>query len=114
MVAIKHIVASVLASAAGHSSIVQQIDTIRGVLTHCNISQDVDRLNLVPVHNQIVPPSNLTLNFVGLAFGVQNYTCTQNNNFTYVSSNHRAPAPFLTHRAVISAPSPSCSTCRAW
>ena len=84
MVALKHLMSGVIASAAGHSSIVQQIDTIRGVLTHCDISNDVDRLNLAPINNQIVPPSNLTLNFVGLAFGVQNYTCTQSNNFTYV------------------------------
>lgn len=86
MVAFKYLMQGALASAAGQMSIVKQIDSIRSVLTHCNISQDVDKIDLAPINNQIVPPSNLTLDHVGLAFGVQNYTCTQSNNFTNVGA----------------------------
>ena len=82
MVAIKHIISSVFASAAGSTSIVQQLGSIRGILTHCDISNDLNRLNLAPINNSITPPMNITPSFVGLAFGVQNYTCTQSNNFT--------------------------------
>ena len=84
MVAIKHLVSSLFASAAGRTSILQQLESIRGALTHCDISGDLAKLNLAPINNSITPPMNITPTFVGLAFGVQNYTCTQSNNFTYV------------------------------
>lgn len=87
MVAIKHIISSLFASAAGRTSIVQQVGSLRGALTHCDISGDLNRLNLAPINNSIVPPMNITPTFVGLAFGVQNYTCTQGNNFTYATSS---------------------------
>jgi len=35
---------------------------------------------------QLTIPSNLDPQFVGLAFGVQNYTCTSSNNFTNVGA----------------------------
>ncbi|EKM57506.1 uncharacterized protein PHACADRAFT_91054 [Phanerochaete carnosa HHB-10118-sp] len=85
MVAIKHVLNSALAAAAGNS-IVPQIDIIRTPLTQCDVSNDAGRLDFTPINNQIAPPSNLTFNFVGLGFGVQNYTCTQNNNFTNVGA----------------------------
>lgn len=84
MVAVKHLISSMFAAAAGRTSLVQQIDAIRGVLTHCDVSHDVDRVNLAPINNSFTPPANFTPTFVGLAFGVQNYTCTQSNNFTCV------------------------------
>ncbi|KIP04371.1 hypothetical protein PHLGIDRAFT_19995 [Phlebiopsis gigantea 11061_1 CR5-6] len=86
MVAIKHLVSSLFASAAGRTSVLQQLESIRGALTHCDISGDLARLNLAPIHNAITPPQNITPTFVGLAFGVQNYTCTQSNNFTLVGA----------------------------
>lgn len=48
----------------------------------CDVTNDVDRLNLAPINNTLTPPTNITPTFIGLAFGVQNYTCTQSNNFT--------------------------------
>ena len=84
MVAIKHLT-TLVASAVGGTPILQQLGSIRGVLTHCDISGDLARLDLAPINNSITPPMNITPTFVGLAFGVQNYTCTQSNNFTYVT-----------------------------
>lgn len=70
-----------LFASAASSSISQHLAAFQG-LTRCNISTDVDRLNLAPINNTLTPPTNNTPTFVGLAFGVQNYTCTQSNNFT--------------------------------
>jgi hypothetical protein len=83
MVAIKSIVSSLLAGASS-SSIFAFLGAFDSIPSHCNIAGDVGVLKtaLQQIDNKIVPPSNLTLNFVGLAFGVQNYTCTQSNNFT--------------------------------
>ncbi|KAI0078333.1 hypothetical protein K474DRAFT_1641695 [Panus rudis PR-1116 ss-1] len=50
--------------------------------TSCDIKQQVSSLVLPPNQNQLFVEANLDLNFVGLAFGVQNYTCTQAGNFT--------------------------------
>ena len=80
MVAISKLMHTLFASAAT-STIGEHYAAFQG-LTRCDISQSVDRLNLAPINNTLTPPTNTTPTFVGLAFGVQNYTCTQSNNFT--------------------------------
>ena len=81
MVAIKTLVSSVLASTP---SLLSTVESFSSVLSHCDITNNVNTLvnELGLIDHKITPASNLTLNFVGLAFGVQNYTCTQSNNFT--------------------------------
>ena len=70
------IFSSVLSTMLGSSNI-----SLEG-LTRCDISHDVAQLNLAPINNSLTPPTNITPAFVGVAFGVQNYTCTQAGNFT--------------------------------
>ena len=57
-----------------------------GVLhaTNCDVSHEAGQIDLPANQTQLVLPTNTTPTFVGLAFGVQNYTCTSSNNFTYV------------------------------
>jgi len=50
----------------------------------CNVSADAITLP----HNQtaLVAPTNLTASFVGVAFGVQNYTCSATSNYTSIGA----------------------------
>lgn len=80
MVAISHVLNTLFSSAA-LSGLGGHLAAYQG-LTHCDISHDAGQLNLTAINNAFTVPTNLTPNFVGLAFGVQNYTCTPSNNFT--------------------------------
>ncbi|KAJ3522978.1 hypothetical protein NM688_g8796 [Phlebia brevispora] len=84
MVAISKLVSGLFTAAASYT-ISEHIAAFQG-LTRCNISTNVGQLNLTPINNSLTPPTNTTPAFVGLAFGVQNYTCTQSNNFTNVGA----------------------------
>lgn len=48
--------------------------------SYCNVSTFVP--DLPAGETALVPPLNITPSFIGLAFGVQNYTCTSSNNYT--------------------------------
>ena len=54
---------------------------------------DCDISSFVPSfptnQTQLVVPTNETPTFLGVAFGVQNYTCSSSNTYTYVL----VPAP---------------------
>ncbi|EMD35436.1 hypothetical protein CERSUDRAFT_75034 [Gelatoporia subvermispora B] len=50
----------------------------------CNVSAFVP--TFPPNQTQLVVPNNTVPSFIGLAFGVQNYTCTSSNNFTNVGA----------------------------
>ncbi|OCH85781.1 hypothetical protein OBBRIDRAFT_285503 [Obba rivulosa] len=50
----------------------------------CDVSAFVP--TFPPNQTQLVVPNNTVPSFIGLAFGVQNYTCTQFNNFTNVGA----------------------------
>lgn len=51
---------------------------------------DCDISSFVPSfpanQTQLVVPTNETAHFLGVAFGVQNYTCSSTNTYTYVAS----------------------------
>lgn len=49
---------------------------------NCDLSNQASSLSLPQTQTLLVAPTNMTLTSVGLAFGVQNYTCTQSNNYT--------------------------------
>lgn len=83
MVAIPNLVRG-LFTAALSSTIHERIEALQSQ-TGCDISHDVAQMNLAAINNSLKPPTNTTPTFVGLAFGVQNYTCTASNNFTYAS-----------------------------
>ncbi|KAK7681369.1 hypothetical protein QCA50_015460 [Cerrena zonata] len=55
---------------------------------NCDLTNQASSLVLPQTQIQLVAPTpnNLTLSSVGLAFGVQNYTCTQTNNFTNIGA----------------------------
>ena len=75
MVAIPHVISSLYASYAASAA-------WKWPGTNCNVTDKVSSLVVPDNQTQLVVPTNITLSFVGLAFGVQNYTCTPNNNFT--------------------------------
>ncbi|THH28973.1 hypothetical protein EUX98_g5216 [Antrodiella citrinella] len=54
--------------------------------TNCNVSTLSSQIDLPANQTQLVLPTNSTPSFVGLGFGVQNYTCTSGNNFTNVGA----------------------------
>jgi hypothetical protein len=79
MVAISHLIHNWMNGAATAASLGGQGFWVSG-LGGCNVSKAVLP---VPAGQTILKaPTNLTLNFIGLAFGVQNYTCSKNNNYT--------------------------------
>ncbi|CAL1699294.1 unnamed protein product [Somion occarium] len=53
---------------------------------NCDITNQTSSLVVPPSQTQLVAPTNESLSSVGLAFGIQNYTCTQSNNFTNVGA----------------------------
>lgn len=55
-------------------------------VANCNVSNQVANIDFPQNQTTLVPPSNLTLNHIGIAFGVQNYTCSESNNFTSVGA----------------------------
>ncbi|KAI0346691.1 hypothetical protein BDW22DRAFT_1369432 [Trametopsis cervina] len=84
MTVISHLFKALFASTAAQYA--GQYDNIAsfGGLVHCDISKSIDKVNLAPINNAF--HANFTPTFVGLAFGTQNYTCTQTNNFTNVGA----------------------------
>jgi len=82
MVALPTVLSSLFAASA--STVIYPFSWLS--LTNCNISSLVSTIDFPTNQTALAPPTNLTLNFVGLAFGVQNYTCSQGNNFTSVGA----------------------------
>lgn len=80
MVAISRLMHSLFASAA-YSTVAHHMGALQGFV-RCDVTNDVAHLNLAPINNSLTPPTNIRPTLIGLAFGVQNYTCTQSNNFT--------------------------------
>ena len=82
MVAVSGLIKTLFASSA--EKYTQEIDRLAafGGLVGCDISASASKIDLAPINNAC--QANFTPTFVGLAFGVQNYTCTQSNNFTCV------------------------------
>lgn len=81
MVAISNLISSLIVASASQSPLLTQLNSVSDVLSHCDISHDIGRLNLAPINGAFTPPT-IAPSFIGLAFGVQNYTCSPNNNFT--------------------------------
>ncbi|OBZ67687.1 hypothetical protein A0H81_12360 [Grifola frondosa] len=98
--ALSALLTSLFASAA-FNAIVDEIQPSDKLfqLSGCDISTFVP--DLPPNQSQLVLPTNATPSFIGLAFGVQNYTCTQSNNFTNVG----AVAELIDVSCIVSAPS---------
>lgn len=82
MVAVSGLIKTLFASSAAKYT--QEFDRLAAFGGHvgCDISTSASKINLSPINNAF--QANFTPTFVGLAFGTQNYTCTQSNNFTYV------------------------------
>ena len=82
MVAVSGLIKTLFASSAAKYT--QEIDRLAafGGLVGCDISASASKIDLAPINNAF--QANFTPTFVGLAFGVQNYTCPQSNNFTCV------------------------------
>ncbi|KAH9933035.1 uncharacterized protein B0H18DRAFT_674912 [Fomitopsis serialis] len=55
-----------------------------GILADCSLAGYVPALP--PNQTQLTIPSNLDPEFLGLAFGVQNYTCSSSNSYTSVGA----------------------------
>lgn len=55
-------------------------------LANCNVSSQISNIDFPQNQTALVAPTNLTLNHIGLALGIQNYTCSQSNNFTSIGA----------------------------
>ena len=82
MVALPSVLHSLFALATSTSLFLNPFGVIHA--TNCDVSKQAGQIDLPPNQNQLVLPTTTTPTFVGLAFGVQNYTCTSGNNFTCV------------------------------
>jgi hypothetical protein len=80
MVAVSGLIKALFASSAAKYT--QELDRLAsfGGIVGCSIKNSPDRIDLAPINNAF--QANFTPTFVGLAFGVQNYTCSSSNNFT--------------------------------
>lgn len=82
MVALPYALHSLFATSTAASFFLNPFGVLHA--TNCDVSGEASQIDLPANQTQLVLPTNSTPTFVGLAFGVQNYTCTSSNNFTYV------------------------------
>jgi len=84
MVALPSVLHSLFATSTTASFFLNPFGVLHA--TNCDVSKQSSEIDLPPNQTQLVLPTNTTPTFVGLAFGVQNYTCTSSNNFTNVGA----------------------------
>ncbi|KAF7794780.1 hypothetical protein EIP86_005922 [Pleurotus ostreatoroseus] len=88
MVAIPNLLLRSLLPASIASALDDRLASLQSAnMTGCALASTnmTGTMHLATVHGSLVPPTNATPVYVGIGFGVQNYTCTPANNFTYVS-----------------------------